>query len=168
MSFPTVGPEIRNFLLQYFKEDASERETFDKGIVALRRTEIVKLCRLAGLEISETMAHTNMVPIVESWIREGRFDHMLPKGPVMTAEIREVVERAVAAKLAEQTSKKAASEDDGETIQSLRKRARALGFNAWGMGKAAIRQRIAEHEAAAATPASEPQEGITTVIPGPV
>lgn len=83
-----VGPEIRNFLLQYFTEDEAERPNFVAGFHALRRVELRKLAEKFGIDLGNASRATDMVRVMETaWI-QGRF----PKPP--SAE-DVVIERAI-------------------------------------------------------------------------
>jgi len=84
----TQGPEIHQLLASLFKMHPKQRPHFELGIEALRRVEIGQLCEKAGINIDLSKGKDDLVQIVNGYVLEGRFDHLVTKPVDEIAELR--------------------------------------------------------------------------------
>ena len=140
----TEGPEIAEFLSQYFDENTSERPEFGLGFAALRRKELVSLARVAKLELNEALPQTQMVPIMNGWLIEGRFDKFVKQKVDQRDEEIQSLKNQVNALMQKVGMKDEKEEKEIEpgSMADLRAQAKEMGINSFGKSKAELKEMI--------------------------
>lgn len=72
------GEAIGRLLLKYFKEDLSQRPAFQLGLSSLRRSELHVLADKIGEAHAPGLSKAQILPIMNAWLAEGKFDHLQP------------------------------------------------------------------------------------------
>lgn len=73
----TTGVEMAAFLAKFFQESPDQQAEFQLGFAALRRTQLVELCKKAEVDVNPDLPATEMVGLMNGYLLQGKFDKLI-------------------------------------------------------------------------------------------